>query len=676
VKKRLTTLDIAAITGELKECIVGAIIDKVYRIDNNIYLRLRGGSEKYFIVASTHRLSTTNYIPENLQSITSLKSLIERHKVEDVYNPGFERIIMIEFHDNSKLIIELLEPFNLIYINSKDLIEWILKVYESKDRTLKIGLKYKFPPKTFIDPELCTYEDFEKTILSGDESIGRALARNFGLGTEVALELCCRAGLDFKMKANELSSRQIDILFKELKDIIAKVRNLHLEPTIYLSNGRPITVTPIHFYSIISNERRIFEKFNQAVDEYFHELEVEEYTKSIVETKLQEIHKLRRSIEDVENKIKDFEEKISNLKRKAEFLLMNKYHVEEILEEAKKYWTMYRSGSVNLIKDLHSGEVFVEDFDPSSKTLIINIHSVKIPIKLDVKLGQVINEVYSKVKDLERKREKALKSLEELRNRVTNLEKLVSDERLRSIEQIRKIVYGIHEWFERFKWFITSNNFPIIAGKDASQNELIVKKYLRSWDYFFHADIPGGAVVIMRLNKDKKPDIIDVKEAAQYAASNSKAWMLGLTSIDVYYVNGEQVSKEAPAGEYLGKGSFMIYGRKNWVRGVMLELGIGLRIDEVKKDHEVYQIYRLISAPPNIISKLSNAYVILIPGNLNKSEIAKEIRRFFEETLDKKILKYVPIDEIINILPGPSKIKSTGMGNPVDWEVIRSAFSI
>jgi len=638
VKKRLTTLDVIAITGELKERMVGTIIDKVYRID--------------------------------------LKSLVERHKVENIYNPGFERIVMIEFHDDSKLVIELLEPFNLIYIDSRDLIRWILKVYESRDRTLKIGLKYSPPPKTFINPELCTYEDFEKTILSRDESVSRVLARNFGLGMEVALELCYRASLDFKMKASELSSRQIDLLFKELKDIIIRVRNLSLEPTIYLSNGKPITVTPIHFYSIASNEKRVFENFNQAVDEYFHELEVEEYTESIAKTKLQEIYKLRRSIEDVESKIRDFEEKINDLKRKAELLLMNKYHIEEILEEAKKYWIMYRSSSTDSIKDLHSGEVFVEDFDPSSRVLVINIHNVKIPIKLDIKLGQIINEVYSKVKDLERKREKALKSLEELRNRVISLEKSISNDKLRSAEQIRKIMYGVHEWFERFKWFITSNNFPIIAGKDASQNELIVKKYLRAWDYFFHADIPGGAVVIMRLGKDKRPDIIDIKEAAQYAASNSKAWTLGLTSIDVYYVSGEQVSKEAPAGEYLSKGSFMIYGRKNWIRGVVLELGVGLRVDEVRRNHEVYQIYRLISAPPHIISKLSNAYVVLIPGSFSKGEIAKEIREFFEETLSKKVSKYVLIDEIVSMLPGPSKIKFTGVGNPIDWEVIRGVFSI
>lgn len=33
-------------------------------------------------------------------------------------------------------------------------------------------------------------------------------------------------------------------------------------------------------------------------------------------------------------------------------------------------------------------------------------------------------------------------------------------------------------WFERFHWFITSENYLCISGRDAQQNELIVKRYM------------------------------------------------------------------------------------------------------------------------------------------------------------------------------------------------------
>ena len=34
-------------------------------------------------------------------------------------------------------------------------------------------------------------------------------------------------------------------------------------------------------------------------------------------------------------------------------------------------------------------------------------------------------------------------------------------------------------WFEKFYWFITSENFLVISGRDAQQNEVLVKKYLK-----------------------------------------------------------------------------------------------------------------------------------------------------------------------------------------------------
>ena len=33
-------------------------------------------------------------------------------------------------------------------------------------------------------------------------------------------------------------------------------------------------------------------------------------------------------------------------------------------------------------------------------------------------------------------------------------------------------------WFEKFFWFISSENYLIIGGRDQQQNELLVKKYL------------------------------------------------------------------------------------------------------------------------------------------------------------------------------------------------------
>ena len=40
--------------------------------------------------------------------------------------------------------------------------------------------------------------------------------------------------------------------------------------------------------------------------------------------------------------------------------------------------------------------------------------------------------------------------------------------------------------FEKFYWFISSENYLVIGGRDQQQNELIVKKYLN--DGCYHGD--------------------------------------------------------------------------------------------------------------------------------------------------------------------------------------------
>jgi predicted ribosome quality control (RQC) complex YloA/Tae2 family protein len=53
-------------------------------------------------------------------------------------------------------------------------------------------------------------------------------------------------------------------------------------------------------------------------------------------------------------------------------------------------------------------------------------------------------------------------------------------------------------WFEKFYWFISSDNYIIVSGRDAQQNELIVKRYLQKGDLYVHADIVGASSCVIK----------------------------------------------------------------------------------------------------------------------------------------------------------------------------------
>ena len=139
-------------------------------------------------------------------------------------------------------------------------------------------------------------------------------------------------------------------------------------------------------------------------------------------------------------------------------------------------------------------------------------------------------------------------------------------------------------WFEKFAWFITSDNYLVVAGKDAQQNEQLVKRYLRPGDAYLHAEVHGAATCVLRAKrrrrKDGRTQVIPLsdqalREAGSFTICRSSAWSSKMVT-SAYWVESHQVSKTAPTGEYLTVGSFMIRGRKNFLPASSLEMGMGV----------------------------------------------------------------------------------------------------
>jgi len=198
--------------------------------------------------------------------------------------------------------------------------------------------------------------------------------------------------------------------------------------------------------------------------------------------------------------------------------------------------------------------------------------------------------------------------------KLKRLEERLKEIKERKKEVIKKTKERKREWYEKFRWFFTSNGFLVIAGKDKNTNELLIRKYLREKDIVVHTDIVGSPFGIIRIEKEGLKEE-DIYEACQFVASYSRAWRAGLSSIRAYWVKGDQVSKRAPSGEYLPKGSFMIYGKRNYI-DVDLKLAIG--IDEKGN---------IIHGVPTSVSKKAKRYVVLIPGEKSVDEILEEIKK-------------------------------------------------
>ncbi|NXP56648.1 NEMF factor, partial [Heliornis fulica] len=154
-----------------------------------------------------------------------------------------------------------------------------------------------------------------------------------------------------------------------------------------------------------------------------------------------------------------------------------------------------------------------------------------------------------------------------------------------TIQKARKVYWQVqlccHDQFEKFLWFISSENYLVIAGRDQQQNELIVKRYLKPGDIYVHADLHGATSCVIKNPSGEPIPPRTLTEAGTMALCYSAAWDARVVT-SAWWVSHNQVSKTAPTGEYLTTGSFMIRGKKNFLPPSYLMMGFSFlfKVDE------------------------------------------------------------------------------------------------
>jgi predicted ribosome quality control (RQC) complex YloA/Tae2 family protein len=94
-------------------------------------------------------------------------------------------------------------------------------------------------------------------------------------------------------------------------------------------------------------------------------------------------------------------------------------------------------------------------------------------------------------------------------------------------------------------------------------------------DIYVHADLNGASSVIIKNPTGNAVPPKTLNEAGSMAVCYSVAWEAKVLA-NAYWVYHNQVSKQAPTGEYIGTGSFMIRGKKNYLPQQSLVFGFGL----------------------------------------------------------------------------------------------------
>ncbi|KAL6040267.1 Nuclear export mediator factor NEMF, partial [Balamuthia mandrillaris] len=338
-----------------------------------------------------------------------------------------------------------------------------------------------------------------------------------------------------------------------------------------------------------------YDSFDRAVDTFFSQIEAQRIEEQRVAQEGVVIKKLDKVKEDQTRRIQSLKKAQLENVDKARLIEENLEDVEAAIMimrtelsrgvDWNELWGIIKEARKN--GDPIANIVHRLKLETNQVTLLLShrldedVASASNKVDVDISLSAYANAqaYYSAKKKSEQKHQKtidaaehAMKAAEKKARASLNEVKIKA-----SIQKIRKTY-----WFEKFYWFISSENYLIISGRDAQQNELIVKRYLRKGDAYVHADIHGASSCVVRNNDSDKPiPPLTLAQAGQMTVCRSAAWKAKVVT-SAYWVHHHQVSKTAPSGEYLVTGSFMIRGKKNYLPPAPLVMGLGFlfKLDE------------------------------------------------------------------------------------------------
>uniref|UniRef100_A0A183CCC2 NFACT-R_1 domain-containing protein n=1 Tax=Globodera pallida TaxID=36090 RepID=A0A183CCC2_GLOPA len=607
MKTKFATFDLCAVLHDLRK-FVGMRVVNVYDINSKTYLiKLQRPNEKAFILFESGiriHITTYDWPKATFPSGFSMKfrKHINTRRLTAVSQVGVDRIVDMQFGDGDRtchVIVELYDRGNVILTDHNYQILNILRPRTDHDADVRISVRERYPlelARQSINDFMPSSENILLFLQNAQEGemLRKALVRHVPFGallidhafTVLGIPLNSQVGVN--LPASEAGAQLVEDALAEAARVSSEIEQRPFGGFIAYEEE----YYPCDFLQFRSPEQPLrvleFGTFSEAVDKFYSSIETQKAEHRVLGAEREAEKKLENVRRDHGNRIQALAEVQQIQERRAELILLNRELVEKALyflriAIANMSWT-----------DIEPWLKAVADEQPvvrqiSKLQLDSNRFTMRLgdpenpdgpPLNVDIDIGlnadQNARRFFTERKAATIKQHKtvaasktAIKSAQkQAKNKVNQMKtKKMSTIRARK-----------SYWFEKFHWFISSDRFLVLAGRDAQQNELLVKRYMRSGDIYVHAEIQGAASVVIR-NRDRsgiEPPPRTLNEAGSMAVCFSSAWDAGV-SVNAWWVRHDQVSRTAPTGEYIPAGAFMIRGKRNFLPSCQLQLGFAGR---------------------------------------------------------------------------------------------------
>jgi len=653
MKTAMTNFDIAAILPELRQHTIGGHIHNVYQITEEAFLLKLHPGNLNLIIEPARRIHLTKFEIKTPEKPSQLCMAFRKHirsaRITSIEQPNFERVVFVDIErqgESQKIVVELLPRGNIILIDEQGKVIVSSHYIRMKDRSILRGQPLKLPPqrgRNLLEATPGEVQNLRK--LSKVDAV-KALAQVFGVGGTFAEEILQRANVDKSLSASSLSDEQI----AAISDAIMQLKDAALagprSPMIVLQDAHTIDVIPFELELYRTMQKKTYANFNDAVDEYFTLLSSSKLSDRREIAHADKQQQLQRRLDAQKKQLEEITESVKTLRSIGDLIFRHLPDIQTVLERVmngKRSKQPLDKIRDSLLKDKGGTRVYpyIHELSPQGDKVTFSFEGKEIEVEVRVRAQNQAADYYAKAKRLEAKLSGLKTSTQETE---LLLQKLATKEL--ELKQPVKPEYRLEkEWFEKFRWFDSSEGMLVIGGRDATSNEILLKRYTSPEDLVMHAEAHGAPFIVVKTG-GSQPTAETLHEAAQACVSYSRLWKDAIRAGDAYWVKPEQVTKSAPAGEYLTKGAFMIRGTRNYIRGVELALAVGVTLRDGKT--------LLMAGPPSAVKSKCHVYVGMRQGKGSPAEAARRIlARLAAKTRENTgaELPRTVIDDVIRLLP-------------------------
>ncbi len=588
----LSGFEVLALLKEIDLALRGSYVNNIYRMGTSQLFRLRKteGPDAWLVVSPKKGVWLSEAVSEREETnefTTKLRAEFERARFVGASQLDLDRVFELDFLGGARrrLIVELMPPGNIIVVDAEGRIVLSLVEVRSPGRRVVKGELYRPPAQSRRSPAEVGADDV-RGMWGKEKTAGRAIGRHVALPRKYVSECLARLGLTDESPSASLQGRE-DGVVDVLRSMVEEAK-LSPKPSLCRVNGvEDIYVIPPRGAEPVFSSAAV----SEICDRVFLKEAGEEEAPPSAEAARK----------------KELEVTVSRLRSEAEMLTTRAGKVRADAGVAG-------AGSVEEARAVLAGAGIELAREPSSPSAIASA-------------------LFDYAKSLERKSEESLAAAAKLEKRLAKIGP-PAPRKTTHLQRRRQ------EWFERFRWFVTSGGRLAVGGRDAQSNSLLIRRHLEDQDVVYHADLFGSPFFILKEGRHQSEQ--EALELAQATVSFSSGWKTGLGAADAYWVLKDQLSASPESGEYLAKGSFVVRGRKNFVRHALLQVAVGVDGDG-----------RVVAGPESAVARACQRYLVLIPHREKQSDTAKKVLK----ELIPQDNRAANLDDFVRALPpGGGKI--------------------